>query len=80
MRGIQGIDQELKKARYIEEFQFQFISKSNSINAQHVTLQIKMDDELSKKNAGLAQQNDFGPAFLLSLLKLAKDTTKPNTC
>jgi hypothetical protein len=80
MRGIQGIDQELKKACYIEEFQFQFISKSNSINAQHVTLQIKMDNELSKKNASLAQQNDFGPAFLLGLLKLAKDTTKPNTC
>ncbi len=69
----------MKKAHYIEEFQFQSITKSNSINAQRVTLQIKMDEELSK-NASLAQQNDFGPAFLLSLLKLAKDTTKPNTC
>jgi hypothetical protein len=52
----------LKKAHYFEEFQFQFISKSNSINAQRVTLQIKMDEELSK-NGSLAQQNDFGPAF-----------------
>jgi hypothetical protein len=29
-------------------------------------------DEEKSKNAGLAQQNGFGPAFLHSLLKLVK--------
>jgi hypothetical protein len=40
---------------------------------------LELDEEKSK-HAGLAQQNGFGPAFLHSLLRLVKGTTKPNTC
>jgi hypothetical protein len=29
------------------------------------------------QHTSLAQQNGFGPAFLLSLLRLVKGTTKP---
>jgi hypothetical protein len=32
------------------------------------------------KHAGLAQQNGFGPAFLLRMLRLEKGTAKPYTC
>ncbi len=39
----------------------------------------KFDEEKSK-HAGLGQQDGFGPAFLHSLLRLAKGTAKPNTC
>ncbi len=35
---------------------------------------LKLDE-----HAGLAQQNDFGPAFLHSLLMLVKDKAKPKT-
>jgi hypothetical protein len=38
-----------------------------------------LDEEMSKL-AGLAQQNGFGPAFLLKFLRLLKGTTKLNTC
>jgi hypothetical protein len=31
------------------------------------------------KHAGLAQQNDFGPTFVHSLLSLAKGTAKRNS-
>jgi hypothetical protein len=37
-------------------------------------------DKEKSKYAGLAQQNDFGPAFLHALLRLVKGTAKPNTC
>jgi hypothetical protein len=40
---------------------------------------LELDEEKSK-HAGLAQQYGFGPAFLHSLLRLVKGTTKPNTC
>jgi hypothetical protein len=30
------------------------------------------------KHAGVAQQNGFGPAFLHKMLRLVKDTAKPN--
>jgi hypothetical protein len=37
-------------------------------------------DKEKSKHASLAQQNDFGPQFLHSLLRLVKGTAKPNTC
>jgi len=37
-------------------------------------------DEEKSTHVGLARQNGFGPAFLHSLLRLAKGTAKPNTC
>jgi hypothetical protein len=36
-------------------------------------------DEKKSKHVDLAQQNDFGIAFLHKMLKLVKGTTKPNT-
>jgi hypothetical protein len=38
----------------------------------------KILDEQKSKQASLAQQNGFGPTFLLRKLRLAKGTTKPN--
>jgi hypothetical protein len=40
---------------------------------------LKLDKEKSK-HADLTQQNDFGPAFLHSLLRLVTGTAKPDTC
>jgi hypothetical protein len=37
-------------------------------------------DEEKSEHAGLAQQNDFDPAFFTGCLRLAKGTTKPNMC
>jgi hypothetical protein len=37
-------------------------------------------DEEKSKDAGLTQQNGFGPEFLHSLLRLVEGTAKPNTC
>jgi hypothetical protein len=44
-----------------------------------MTLQIKIGGKKSK-DAGLAQQNGLGLAFLHSLLKLVRCTSRPNTC
>jgi len=41
------------------------------------TLQIKIEGK--SNHAGWAQQNDFGLAFLHSLLRLITGTAKPNT-
>jgi hypothetical protein len=35
---------------------------------------------MKSKHGGLAEQNGFGQAFLHSLLRLVKGTSKPNTC
>jgi hypothetical protein len=43
-----------------------------------VTLQIKIEG--NSNQAGWAQQNGFGLAFLYSLLRLITGTSKPNTC
>jgi len=37
-------------------------------------------DEEKPKDASLAQQNGFGPAFLHSLLRLVEGTAKLHTC
>jgi hypothetical protein len=39
----------------------------------------KLDKEKSK-DAGLAQQNGFGPTFLHIMERLGKCAAKPNTC
>jgi hypothetical protein len=54
-------------------------TKSNSIGAQYVTLQIKITEEKSKY-AILGLQNGLGPAYMLSLPRLVEGTAKPNTC
>jgi hypothetical protein len=54
-------------------------TKSNSIGAQYVTLQVKITEEKSKY-AILALQNGLDPAYLLSLQRLVEGTAKPYTC
>ncbi len=51
-------------------------TKSNSIGAQYMTLQIKIAGEKAKY-AILALQNGFDQAFLLSLRRLVEGTAKP---
>ncbi len=53
--------------------------QSNSTGAEYVTCKLKLNEEKSK-HVGLAQQNDFGPAFLYGFLTLIKGQAKPNTC
>jgi hypothetical protein len=37
---------------------------------------LKLDEEKATQHTSLAQQNGFGPVFMLSLLRLVKGTTK----
>jgi hypothetical protein len=46
----------------------------------HSTTTFFLDAGLQSKHTGLAQQNDFGTAFLHMMMRLTKGTTKPNTC